>query len=151
VKRLLHIGLLLMTTWLFSCVKEDDPKTNPPISSIPKITLEKASPDNIKQFGSILFEIAYIDGDGDIGTKDADVKSLEISDNRAGILHSYHVQPQSPASGISISGVLVVELENVILLDQANSSETVTYDIRLKDALGNWSNVVTTQEITISK
>lgn len=149
MRRFLHLAFAL--TLFLSCAKEDDPKTNPPISSIPKITLEKASPDNLKQFGSILFEISYIDGDGNIGTEDADIKSLEISDNRAGIVHSYHIPPQAPASNIAISGALVVELENVILIDQSNSTEIVTYDIRLKDDLGNWSNVVTTQEITISK
>ena len=106
---------------------------------------------SIKQFESITFHIRYTDGDGDIGSKNADVKSLEILDTRDDILHSFHVPPQSPVEGIAITGVLVVELENVILIDQDNVSEDIVFEIRLKDNKQNWSKVIESSPVTVLK
>ncbi len=134
-----------------SCGKDEESKINPPISDIPEINIEKIDPVTVSQFESVLFEISYIDGDGDIGTEDADDHSLEILDLRDNILHTYHVPPQSPGSGITISGVLVVEVENLILLDQSNDTEVVTFNVRLKDRSENWSKTVTSESITVNK
>jgi len=142
-------GILIL---LFTaCKKEEEPKINPPVSNTPEIKIEKINPLTVNQFESITFEISYIDGDGDIGTEDADVISLEILDLRDNILHTFHVPPQSPVSGVTISGVLVVEVKNLILLDQSNDSEDVIFNVRLKDREENWSETETSQTITVIK
>ena len=70
---------------------------------------------------------------------------------RDDIVHAFHVPPQSPVTGIAITGTLVVTLENVILLDQNNQQEEAIFSIRLKDANQNWSDAVVSQPVTISK
>lgn len=144
------ITFLLCASLFAACSKTEDSQPMAPISDIPSIEIEKISPMAIDQFESLNFEISYIDGDGDIGSEDADDHALEITDNRAAIVHTFHIPPQSPSSGITISGVFVVELKNLILLDQAAESEKATFNIRLKDRAGNWSKTRTTEEITIS-
>lgn len=149
--RLVTVILVSIVTTLFACSKVEENETFSPVSSVPKISLEEISPLSIKQFESITFHIRYTDGDGDIGSKNADVKSLEILDTRDDILHSFHVPPQSPVEGIAITGVLVVELENVILIDQDNVSEDIVFEIRLKDNKQNWSKVIESSPVTVLK
>ena len=133
------------------CNKVEENEPYSPTSSIPKISIEKLSPSSIKQFETIVFHIRYTDGDGDIGNQDADIESLEILDTRDDILHSFHVPPQSPTTGIAITGVLIVELENLILMDQNNSTEDVVFEVRLRDNKQNWSKVVESSPVTIVK
>ena len=90
------IGIIFSLAVLSSCGDKTENTVNPPISDVPSVTIEKIVPVDIQQFESIFFEISYIDGDGDIGTEDADDHSLEILDNRDNILHTFHVPPQSP-------------------------------------------------------
>ena len=137
---------------LLSCSKEsDDGLGASPISKIPEIKIEKVSPNPVSQFENLVFEISYTDGDGDIGNEDADVHALEITDRRDDILHTFHIPPQAPDAGIVIRGVFVVELENLILLDQANNSEEAEFSVRLQDRSGNWSDVVISEVVTINK
>ncbi len=147
--RLLAFVLVILV--VSSCGKKEENTVNPPISDVPEVSIEKIEPMSIDQFESLHFEISYIDGDGDIGTEDADDHSLEIVDQRDNIIHTFHVPPQSPGSGISISGVFAIELENVILLDQSNSSEEILFSVRLKDRAENWSNTVTSDPVTVNK
>jgi hypothetical protein len=144
----IYLSLLLV---FLACSKKDENEPYSPTSSIPKISLEYLSPKTVTQFETLTFHIKYTDGDGDIGSENADVQSLEILDTRDDILHSFHVPPQSPITGIAITGVLVVELENLILLDQNNSSEQVVFEIRLQDNKQNWSNVIESTPVTIVK
>ncbi|HAW51669.1 MAG TPA: hypothetical protein DCX54_04975 [Flavobacteriales bacterium] len=135
----------------FACSKKEENEPFSPTSSIPKISLEKLTPTTVRQFESLTFHIKFTDGDGDIGNQDADVQALEILDTRDDILHSFHIPPQSPVKGIAITGVLVVELENLILLDQDNASEKAVFEIRLKDNKQNWSNTVESSPVSIVK
>lgn len=135
-----------------SCSKEEDDSLGAsPISEMPEISIEKITPNPVNQFESLVFEIAYTDGDGDIGDEDADVHSLEITDRRDGILHTFHIPPQAPDVEIVIKGVFVVELENLILLDQSNDSEEAEFSVRLRDRAGNWSDIVISDPVTINK
>lgn len=144
--------IILVAGALFGCKKKEDPVPNDPISTIPEIELVSVTPGTITEFDDLVFTLMYTDGDGDIGTSDADEKVLEIVDNRFPVTHEFHVQPLAPSgSTITIQGNLAITLENVILKDQANSSETATFTIRLKDQAGNWSNSVTSSSVTINK
>jgi hypothetical protein len=148
---------LSSTIWIsmlilfFACSKNEENEPFSPTSSIPKINLEKLSPSTVKQFESLTFHIRFTDGDGNIGNQDADVQALEILDTRDDILHSFHVPPQSPVEGVAITGILVVELQNLILLDQNNTTEKVVFEIRLKDNKQNWSNTIESSPVTIVK
>ena len=131
-----------------SCQKDDGPN---PISILPEIELKSVSPSSIQQFDSLVFTIHYTDGDGDLGDYDADTLSLWITDNRFPLTEKFHIPPLAPQGAvITITGDLIVTLDHVILEDQASSSETATFTIKLKDRSGNWSNEVTSPSVTIT-
>ena len=142
---------LLAGLLLFACAKEEDTDPLTPVSVVPSISVNEVSATEIQQFESITLHIAYRDGDADIGTEDPDVHSLKVIDSRGNIEHTFHVQPQSPVPGIAISGVLEVEISNIILLDQNNDSEEFSFQVILSDEAGNESNTAESPLITISK
>ncbi len=151
------LALLLL---LAACTKErssereiDNP--NPNISNVPAIELIEVNPVNVVAYAdSIVFSIQYTDGDGDLGTTNPDVPTVELIDNRNSddLVFEYHLSPRSPAGTvISIQGELSIVLNNTILLDENQSSEQTTFSIHLQDRAGNWSNMVETETITITK
>lgn len=147
------LGLLALSLCFGSCEKEEtisgDPL--PPVSETPEIWLD-AMPTSYAQFDDVTLEVNYRDGDGDIGFANADSAVVFVTDNRDDILLTFHIGPQAPeGESIAIEGQLDVVVENVILLDQDNPSETTTYSVQIRDRWGNWSNTVTTPQITISQ
>jgi len=132
-----------------ACTKETQSSTGNPN---PSIALVKMEPATIQQFtDSLKITISYDDGDGDIGFEDADINSLEIKDTRLSKPDFYYVPPQAPlGSKIHIKGELVIKLRNLFLLGTGNA-ESTNMEIRLRDRTGNWSNKITTPEITITK
>ncbi len=144
---------LVFAVVIYSCKKDPDPIINPPISDIPEIVLSSVAPTTVEQFtDDIIFSIHYLDGNGDLGFEEADSLSLFIIDNRVPLTNKFHIPPLSPiGSDITIEGDLNVVLENVIVLDTANATETTTFTIKLKDRAGNWSNEVISQSITITQ
>ena len=148
------ICILIMNCFIYSCKKSEseDEQSKGPISDIPEISLISVRPTNVIEFqDSIVFVIEYIDGNGDIGTENADTKSLYLTDNRANITESYHIPPLAPLnSSIAIQGNLNVVLNKTALFG-TNNSEIATFSIYLVDREGNSSNTVTTGSITISK
>ncbi|MEX0967470.1 MAG: hypothetical protein WD077_09545 [Bacteroidia bacterium] len=144
--------LLLLTT---SCKTDDDKDVMPgePVSIVPYIELEEVTPHTVKQFEDRRhFFIFYRDGDGDLGHPDADSLTLYITDNRFPLTEAYHIPPSAPeGSDIAIQGVLEVVTEPIMLKDENNASEQVTYTVRLRDRAGNWSNEVTSENLTVEK
>ncbi|MCB0640803.1 MAG: hypothetical protein KDC44_04150, partial [Phaeodactylibacter sp.] len=68
------------------------------------------------------------------------------------LVFNFHVSPRAPLeSTITIQGTLDIVLNNTILIDQNNTTETTTFKIRMQDRAGNWSDAVETAEITILK
>ena len=151
-KTRIFLWSITLAVVLYSCTKpEEDTEIQPPISAILEIKIERMFPKVINQFESVTFHISYTDGNADLGDEDADDHALEIIDQRDSILHTFHVPPQSPIPNIIISGVLEVDIENVILLDQNNSTESATFKIRLRDKAGHWSPSVVSPTLTINK
>ncbi len=156
-----HIGFFLLCCMLIvSCTKEtmrdedlNDP--NPAISEVPAIELLAVNPTQVVEHqDSIVFRISYTDGDGDLGTDDPDITTVELIDNRDPdlLIFGYHLSPRTPeGSTLSIQGELSIVLRNSILLDDNNSSEQATFSIRIKDRAGNWSNQVETETVTIER
>lgn len=145
---------------LLGCTKEsmsevDVNNPNPAISDIPEITLLAVNPTTVIQHqDSILFNIQYTDGDGDLGTADPDQISVELIDNRDPdiLVFGYHLSPRTPdGSSLAIQGELSIVLNNTILLNDNNTQEQTTFSIRVIDRAGNWSNVVETETVTIER
>lgn len=136
-----------------SCKKEKGNDPLPVISNTPTITAVTLNSSSINQFDDIIFTIGYTDGNGDLGEEDADINSIFITDKRDNsIVHEFHLQPLSPVGqDITIQGNLQVHLSNVILLDQNNTSESVSFDVKIVDRAGNNSNTVTTTSVTVNK
>lgn len=146
--------LALSSLFFTACKKKtDETGPLPPISEKPEIVEVRVSSTAINQFDDLVFSIDYIDGDGDLGTEDADTKSIFIIDNRDNsIVHEFHLYPLLPVTETaSIQGTLNVNLENVILLDQNNTSETASFSIYLKDRSNKQSNIVNSGSITVIK
>ena len=145
---------LLLGTILASCKKKtEEAGPLPPVSETPEITEVRVSATTINQFDDLVFYIDYIDGNGDLGTEDADAKSIFIVDNRDNsIVHEFHLYPLLPVDEeASIQGTLNVNLENVILLDQSNNSETASFSVYIKDRSNKQSNTINSGAITIIK
>jgi hypothetical protein len=98
-----------------------------------------------------LFKIKYTDGNGDLGSFNPDATPIEIKDNRdESLIFRFPLQPLSPAnSNIIIQGELDIVLKNIILLDDNNQMETTNFSIRIKDEANQWSNIVSSESVTV--
>lgn len=135
----------------FACKKDEDP-TGGIIGPVPELALLNVSPTNVVALeDSIVFMVEYTDGDGDLGFQDADSMSIFLTDIRIPITEGYHLSPLAPiGSGITIQGVLPVVLDRTILVDPTATSETVEFEIKIKDRAGNWSNTIVSPPITVT-
>ncbi|MDP2175002.1 MAG: hypothetical protein Q8K70_03730 [Bacteroidota bacterium] len=135
-----------MLVFIASCKKEAN------VSKIPQIKLLSLSITELIQFkDSLVIEIEYIDGDGDIGEEDPDKNSIYVKDKRLNEADYYFIKPLSPPnSKIQIQGKVRVNIKNVFLLGSANQ-EFTNFEIKLRDKAGNWSNLIVTPEIIIKK
>lgn len=130
--------------------KENTPDANPPLSSIPAITIKGLSATTIKALSDTLtIQVSYTDGNGDIGFEHPDSAVVYVTDNRFPITMSYHVPPLSPSgTNVSITGTLPVVVKNIIL--QGDSTpEIASFSVRLRDRKGNWSNTALTGNVTV--
>lgn len=144
------IIICLMLFTISSCKKEE------PVSitgnPTPLIKLISVSSKQLKQFkDSLVITLEYTDGDGDIGETNPDANDLEIKDQRLSKADYYFVKPLTPPdANIKVKGIITVQMKNTFLLGTADS-EVTTFELRLRDRAGNWSNSVKTDLITITK
>jgi len=148
--RTIIIGISILFTFplLNSCKEVLNTTGNP----VPRIALIKIEPTQVKQFtDSLKITFNYEDGDGDLGNDNADINSLEVQDERLAKPDFYYVPPMAPVDAkIRIKGQMTMNLRNVFLLGTGNI-ETTSFTVRLKDRAGNWSNLIKTPEITITR
>ena len=116
----------------------------------PRIELASISSDTIFEFReSILLNINYEDGDGDLGSTDPDINSIFVHDQRFEKADEYYLGPLAPqGSSISIQGTLNIALANTFILGNADEEHTVL-TIHVVDRAGNKSNTIETGKITI--
>ena len=149
-----NIFLLTLVFLVVSCGKNDSDVL---LTEVPTIELIKVVPESnqVQQYtDELTFTISYSDGDGDLGTEDPDLPSIELVDMRdpSVLKFDYHLSPRAPSGAeIKITGELNVVLNHTIIIDENNNVETTTFKIRIKDRAGNWSNEVETGVITVSK
>ena len=144
--------IAILITWLgfwSACEKVSD---EPYFDLSPHIELAGISQDTIREFrDSLILDIYYEDGNGDLGNPDADVNSLFIRDQRLEEEDAYYLSPLAPlGSEISIHGHLKVALPTLFMLGNADR-ETTVFSLYLIDRAGNQSNIIETQEITLIK
>jgi hypothetical protein len=145
--------LLVSVALLLSCKKEKGNDPLPAISNVPEIELSSTSSTSINQFDDLTLTVKYTDGNGDLGESDANINSIFVTDNRdVTIVHKFHLQPLAPlGQDVAIQGNLKIKIENVILLDQSNTSENASFSVYIIDRAGNKSNIVTSPSVRISK
>ena len=141
---------ILYTLFFFSIISCKDDERQ--ISDVPHLDFVSISPIAITEFKEeVRLVIKYIDGDGDLGDNDPDIKNLFIIDQRNGVEYTYRVPQLSPSgSNITIEGNLEVDLNSLSVVGSANS-ESVKFDIYIIDRSGNQSNIITSSAITVSK
>lgn len=153
-KELSFVLFLVGTMGMISCNSDDAvSEPNPPISIVPALEYLSVNQTSVQQLEENLqFILRYTDGDGDLGFENADSLSLWVTDQRADLVHQYHVPPLAPdQTEVTIRGELEVNIDNVILLDQQNSSEEAVFSFKIKDRAGQWSNEVSSPVITITQ
>jgi hypothetical protein len=123
-----------------------------PISSIPQITFLSINQESFVSFkDSVIIQLAYEDGDGDLGFEAADSLSLFVKDQRLPKADAYYIQALAPpGKKLSISGTLRVVLPPLFLLNSPNEEGT-QLEIQVRDRAGNLSNLVRTPLLRIVK
>ncbi|MBC8266141.1 MAG: hypothetical protein H8E84_04160 [Flavobacteriales bacterium] len=142
--QILRFSIIL---FLFYGCKKEDIREN---IDTPLISIKKVSPSIVQEFTqSVLLEVAYEDGNGDLGFQDPDILSLSVHDSRLSEADMYHIPPLAPnGEEVYIKGTFNIYLNTTFLIG-VGSSERLTYTVKVKDRAGNWSNTVTSEEITI--
>ncbi len=144
--------VLILGGLLFTACKKEEPTS---ISNAPSIELIAVNTSTVQEFvDSLVFTISYRDGDGDLGIADADSTVIELIDNRdpENLVFGYHLSPRAPeGANLIIQGELEIVLKNVVILNSQANNETTSFDIRIKDRAQQWSNVLTTETITINR
>lgn len=130
---------------LIGCEEEEG------INPVPEIEFREVSTTSVAAYqDSLTFTIFYRDGDGDLGENNTDEDNIFLEDSRNGVVFGLRIQQLAPDNAeISIQGDLHVTLPNVPMIGE-NETETVSYDIWLKDRAGNESNRVNSGTITVT-
>lgn len=147
--------VIFMTMGLNACIKPPDFSDIP---SIEFISLTKNSMlQSSFQLDSLWINFSFTDGDGDLG--DLDSFNVFLKDNRDGFIASKYTIPVIPeeASGNGIKGDISLLLYTTCCYysngfppcepNLAEPTDTLTYDIYIKDRAGNLSNIITTDPI----
>lgn len=141
------MALLAAAILLGACKKDPEIDLTDPVPVILDVVV---SPTNVVEFrDSVIFEVSYRDGDGDLGENSPNVANLFLVDNRTNVTESYRIQELAPDGAvIPITGTLRIVLPSTGITDNS-SSQTVTYTIYMRDRAGNESNRFTTEAITV--
>jgi hypothetical protein len=144
----LAFGLLLC---FFSCRKKH--------SDTPELSFSEISKSFMTQNGSdsLFLTFRFIDGDGDIGSDTS--KNIVVTDNRNGsILATYKVPDYFPDNSNNRQGsiTLVVYAPCCIYPNgtscqpsTAYPTDTMRYEIQMKDRAGNESNLIQSDLVTL--
>jgi hypothetical protein len=149
---MMRYPLFVLILTISSAISSGCKKDGPPFPVEPEISIISVEPTTIKEFvDQLVVVIEYQDGDGDLGFEHPDSLSLRVHDARLTAPDWYHVPPRAPlGEEIPIQGTLEFQINSTFILGNAQQ-ETTTFNIQIKDRAGNWSNVVTTPTITITK
>ncbi len=144
MKNAFYVFFILIVLGLTSC-KEDGGEI---FSPVPEIELISVGPMQVIAFrDSIVFEVSYTDGDGDLGSMTEN--NLFILDDRIQLTHGFRVQEIVPnGERVPITGSLRIILPNTIITD-GSASEKVIFSLYMVDQAGHESNRVFSPEIRV--
>ncbi|MEO6406912.1 MAG: hypothetical protein ABIY51_15160 [Ferruginibacter sp.] len=139
---------LIATTVMFSACKKDKYTTEPQIS------FKSVNPNATSiAIGSVIPVITFgiTDAEGDIGfKKDVDTAFIYIKNNLTGKSDSLAFPDLNTASKSNFKADVNVSIETVLqcksLPNGSEHTDTLYFDIYVKDFAGNKSNVITTGE-----
>ncbi len=141
---------VVMIIAVVSCNKETK------YSNIPKITFTALSTDKVKAGGDsiVYIQFDFEDGDGNIGFG---TNNLFLRDTRDTVVVPFLIptipDKFNPSSGLK--GVIQVDYEAAFLLMRTDSAhletDTMRWEIYMKDKAGNRSNTITTSELILTK
>ena len=130
---------------VLSCEKKED-------EVVFSISLLNTNPTEIIEFQeNIYVRLFYQHPEGFVGFSDPDYLSLEVKDSRLSNPDYYHIIPVTPPdNSLSVTGELLVEIDSPFLFGNG-LVELLNFTIRIQDQNLNWSNAITTPNITVNK
>ena len=133
-----------------SCSKKED--ENESLAPEPFISFVDLTPTEVENFkNSITLTIYYKDNNGDLGFEDPDEFALWVKDSRLDSADFYHVSPRAPlGNNIVVHGTLDIVLNSMFIIGNG-TEEKVQLSVKIRDRNNNWSNIINTPSITISK
>jgi hypothetical protein len=139
-------GIPLIALILVSCSKDLEE-----ISPTPEIVFENISPGTVKEFAdSVVIQLTYTDGDGDLGENGSGIENAFITDSRNNLTYTFRIRQLAPDNAnVIIRGKLNIVVPAVALVNSASSSEAVSFSLYIKDRAGNQSNTITTSSVTV--
>lgn len=139
-------GLLLV----MACVKP------PPVSTVPEITYKSLSTNFVTQcVDSLKVVFEFKDGDGDLGYPKSDsTTDVFLKDSRTNMTLDYSFPDITPtARNKAVQGEVTITVAPCVLLCRGipigRISDTLYFDIYIKDRAGNKSNTIKTSDIII--
>lgn len=136
--------LMIPAVLFMSCKKES------PLDEVPEISFVKMYPDTVRaNTDSIVVELSYADGDGDIGENNAYVKNLFFTDQRNQLTYGFRISKIAEEGTPAIKGTLRVVIPYINLI-QAPGPESTTFSIKLVDRAGNSSNQIMSSRLVIT-
>lgn len=144
MRNIWYIFLMLVLSIVVGC-KDPAEKI---FSPVPEIELISVNPMQVVSFrDSIVFEVEYTDGDGDLGSMMDN--NFFIEDDRIQVTHGFRVQEIVPnGERVPITGSLRIILPNTLITD-GSVSQQVTFTLYMIDQAGNESNRVSTPPVTV--
>ncbi len=136
-------AFLLITLAFVSCKKEE------PFSSVPLIEVRGIYPDTVRAFqDSIVVEVYYEDGDGDLGENNPFAQNLYLVDQRNQLQYGFRISRIAASGSPAIRGTMKVVLPYTNLVNSPGP-ESLFYTVRIVDRSGNSSNTLPTATITV--
>lgn len=144
-----YLFLLFLLSFGTSCTTVSD---EPAYDFTPRIELLGLTPDTVREFrDSVFFKVYYEDGDGDLGFSNFDSNSVYIRDLRFTRFDEFYLGPITPESiNESINGEIDFVLPGLFVLGNSDQERT-SFELMIKDRAGNFSNLVSTDEVLIIK
>lgn len=151
---------LVISLFIGGCAKA------PNYSPIPELTFQGLDKVELKQgefnTDSLLIQVAFKDGDGDIGTTgETEEPNLIIVDSRTNQNYASYKVPPIPLQGANngIEGIMLIKIYSTCcrfpdgtppcLAPPKFPTDILSLDLYLVDKAGNKSNVIKTAEITL--
>lgn len=144
------IALVITAIFAFTfsgCKKEEEE-----YSVEPTISFVSISPGSVQAYtDSLVIQIEYTDGDGDLGENVSGVENAFITDLRSNLVYALRIRQLGPDNAnIIIKGKLNLVLPALGLNQGGGSPESTSFEVYVVDRAGHQSNRVTTTAITVN-